>query len=367
MSRYIHEIGADVSSFKVQYKSTAVFEIAVKTLAGTVAGSTDKELRNFFDKERQALEKMRDLQHAHLIQAIAIYARGNSERCFVFPWAPKGNLRQYWQADSSRNGPATKEVMSWALDQVKGIADGLCKLHATNTRHGDVKPENILIFDGNSKSGPCPFLVVADVGIAKYHAFETSMRKSQGLATTNRTGTVRYQPPEIDMYEPKQISLKYDSWSLGCVLLEFVIWLLQGSSGQKRFEEDRKQARASDRFWDRDTNHNNNPIPHAIVTRWITNLKSNLPEGSALWDLLEIVRLRLLVGPVELRAYIHDVLPELQGIDDSCLTNPSYLWNSAELSLTESRKYTVEVVNKFPVPISQRVCFTSMLRLGSKN
>lgn len=318
-----------------------------------VDGSTEKELRKFFEKEMTTLTKMRTLKHRHLIQAIAMYEKGGEERCFVFPWAPKGNLRQLWQRVS---GPADRKDTWWALDQIKGLTDGLSKLHIADTRHGDVKPENILIFDGDTKTGP--FLVVADVGIAKYHAFETSERKAKGIDTTNRTGTGRYEPPEIELYQPQTISRKYDSWSLGCVLLEFVIWLLHGSDGQASFEKERREAKARDRFWDQDDR--GNPILHPVVERWIQMLRGALPERSALRDLLGLVARMLLVGSLDSRAYICEFLPELQRVYDSCSTDPSYLWNGPDMLLTGSRNSTVKIVNESVVPISQRVGSTLM-------
>lgn len=226
---------------QVPGNSNQVLEVAVKQLQ-RVNGASDEELLNFFEKEANTLKTMRTLADPHLIQAIAVYERG-SERCIVFPWAPKGNLRQLWLGDTN---PFTQEARRWTWNQILGLTRGLARLHETNTRHGDLKPENILRFKGSTGSAWGP-LVIADVGIAKYHAFETEVRKNKNEATTNRTGTQRYTPPEIDVPEKddngklRLISRKYDSWSLGCVLLEFITWLRRGRSGLAKLDTERRR------------------------------------------------------------------------------------------------------------------------------
>ncbi|KAK7718128.1 hypothetical protein SLS63_010513 [Diaporthe eres] len=208
----------------VSINSTSPREVAVKQLR--IDGASDEELTRFFDKETSILETMRKLKHPHLIEAILVYEKG-PDRCFVFPWAQGGNLRQFWDFNTD---PSDQQVIQWAWHQIRGLASGLSSLHSEGTRHGDVKPENILIFfDENlPRLGQ---LVISDVGAAKFHADETRTRYVEGEATTNRIGTLRYEPPEIEHpqgYKLVIISRKYDSWSLGCVLFEFIIWLSFG-------------------------------------------------------------------------------------------------------------------------------------------
>lgn len=330
--------------------------MAVKQLQ-RVDGGSDEELRHFFEKEVETLETMRTLEdEPHLIQAIAAYERG-SERCFVFPWAPNGNLRQLWHSEIS---PASRDVRQWAWDQILGLTRGLVKLHGKKTRHGDVKPENILRFNGSDDSAWGP-LVIADVGIAKYHAFETEVRKANNEATTNRFRTQRYTPPEIvipekdDEGKPRSISRKYDSWSLGCVLLEFIIWLRRGRNGLSKLETERRREMRSDvdRYWEQQ--NKDPPILHPVADECISGLLADPTLPAALQDLLAAVKKHLLVASLKKRSYIDAFLEALEGISENCSNTPSYLWDDAKEALTERRESTAEVVDLNILPISQQV------------
>lgn len=332
-----------------------MLEVAVKQLQ-RVNGASDEELLNFFEKEARTLQTMRTLADPHLIQAVAVYERG-SERCIVFPWAPNGNLRQLWLRNLN---PSSQEVRQWAWAQILGLTRGLARLHETNTRHGDLKPENILRFQGNSGSALGP-LVIADVGIAKYHAFETEVRKNKNEATTNRTGTQRYTPPEIDVPEKddngklRLISRKYDSWSLGCVLLEFITWLRRGRSGLSKLDTERRRDAKPDvdRYWEQ--YGNDPPILHPRVNGFIRELLADPTLPAALCDLLALVKKHLLVASLKRRSYIATFLESLEGISENCSATPSYLWDDAMEALTESREPTAEVAHIDAFPISQRV------------
>lgn len=321
-----------------------------------VNGASDEEILSFFEKEAKTLKTMRTLADPHLIQAISVYERG-SERCIVFPWAPNGNLRQLWLGSLN---PSSQDVRRWAWDQILGLARGLARLHETNTRHGDLKPENILRFKGSSASALGP-LVIADVGIAKYHAFETEVRKAKNEATTNRTGTQRYTPPEIDVPEKddngklRLISRKYDSWSLGCVLLEFITWLRHGRSGLAKLDTERRRDAKPDvdRYWEQ--YGNDPPILHPGVSGSMRELLADPRLPVALQDLLGLVKKHLLVASLKRRSYIATFLENLEGVSENCSTTPSYLWDGTMEALTESREPTAEVVPVNVFPISQRV------------
>lgn len=297
---------------------------------------------------------MLGLHHPHLIEPIAIYDKG-PDRCFVFPWAPKGNLREIW---NGRPGPADQGVTQWAWRQILGLTDGLKRLHESGTRHGDLKPDNILMFDGDHESGPNP-LVIADVGISKFHAEETRIRRAQGYETTSRGGTLRYEPPEIQLYAPATVSRKYDSWSLGCVLLEFIIWLVRGNNpvnGLQSFEQERRPHWTNiDRFWAQDPS-TGEPILHPAARRWINQELYQDPQATlALRDLMGLVDRRLLAAYEGSRAEIQEFWSELHYIHKKCSADPSYLWDISVTDLTRRREFTEGLANDIIVPISQRV------------
>ncbi|KAJ4387278.1 hypothetical protein N0V93_007867 [Gnomoniopsis smithogilvyi] len=299
-------------------QSSRVHEVAVKQLH--VDGANDQDLTSFFNKERITLETMRKLDHCHLIKAISAYERG-SERCFVFPWATGGNLRELWNRGT---GPTRRETMRWAWDQIQGLTEGITMLHKDNTRHGDLKPENILVFgnEGKTKLGE---LVVADVGIAKYHADETAKRQAEGKNTTNKYETMRYGPPKIELGIPgktETISRKYDSWSLGCILLEFIIWLLRGPTGQERFNDEGRNATPRlDSFWIHESNQP--PMLHPVVKRWMNEeLNQDWKDAPALQDLMTLIGDQLLVASLKKRKYIREFYQSLEDLIKKKIKGP---------------------------------------------
>lgn len=105
-----------------------------------------------------------------------------------------------------------------------------------NGRHGDIKPENILWFHSHKDQDDQPpvngKLVISDFGLTEFHRIETAFVNPQNVA---RSPT--YRPPEYDV--SAKISQSYDIWTLGCVLLEFIVWYLQGFDAFDQFSADR--------------------------------------------------------------------------------------------------------------------------------
>ena len=96
-------------------------------------------------------------------------------------------------------------------------------------RHGDLKPENILWFKkprfGQDIAGHWGSFVISDFGLTMFHHKNT---KSE-VNPSNLARSPTYRPPE---YEVRQkVSQLCDIWSLGCVMLEFLIWYLLGWKG----------------------------------------------------------------------------------------------------------------------------------------
>jgi serine/threonine protein kinase len=146
----------------------------------------------------------------------------------VFPWA-NGNLRDFWE--SVKSPQRTQDMARWMLTQCFGIADGLQKIHGDgdvaglspndkNTgRHGDIKPENILWLKRHNDSDN--HLLICDFGLCRFHSYQSqSVDRLPGCSPS-------YRPPECDLNRLK-ISVKYDIWTLGCLLLDFLTWYLRG-------------------------------------------------------------------------------------------------------------------------------------------
>lgn len=115
------------------------------------------------------------------------------------------------------------------------VNDGLGSQRVDGS-HGDIKPENILWFPvNNAEDQQIPAngkLVLANFGLTELYRFETGVLSPQGIAIPPT-----YRAPEFDV--SAGLSQSYDIWTLGCVLLEFIVWYLQGFDAFEQFSIDR--------------------------------------------------------------------------------------------------------------------------------
>ncbi|RMJ17335.1 hypothetical protein CDV36_002983 [Fusarium kuroshium] len=244
----------------------------------TIRDLETTDVERFFEKERDTLKEMRDRDHQHLIKAVAAYKKG-PERCFVFPRAQGGSLRDFW-----RTHPAAldEQLVSWTIDQMIGLSDGLKQLHKFRTRHGDLKPDNILCFTYVNGSPHKWTLVLADVSLAKFHP----------AYTRDRTKYTR------------------------CVFLEFTIWLLYGRGGLALFHNTLFEKHMADGFWKNDPTQG--PRLHPVAEDWIDKiLNKDLKGDSALRALVELVVAKLLVPKIEQRATTRILCDELFNIQST--------------------------------------------------
>ncbi|RBA09666.1 hypothetical protein FPRO05_05602 [Fusarium proliferatum] len=194
-----------------------------------------------FKKEVEALLKLSPKGNGktldHLVHLELAY-KYRDEYFLVFPWAG-GNLKEYWKAHD-RNPNSYQDVI-WFFKQCLGLATGLYRLHnlqnmaigaaANNTdntaedilygRHGDLKPENILWFD--DYHGDLHHLAICDFGSTEFNSiYSKSLVDPEKVRGYSKT----YQPP--DSHVEDNVNQRFDIWSLGCVFLEFISWLLLG-------------------------------------------------------------------------------------------------------------------------------------------
>ncbi|TVY81366.1 Serine/threonine-protein kinase dkf-1 [Lachnellula suecica] len=219
-----------------------------------------------FQRETDFLIKLSKRNHPHLMKLLATY-KLKRQYHLIFPYA-KENLREYW---ASIDIPFWNlDTTIWFLRQIRGLVSALDTIHnfeiGASTlveesnpvydrfsrsqgvrlradeadkfgRHGDLKPENVLLSEeGSSKFGR---LQIADFGLGRFHRFES--RSRQDPKTIN--GSPTYAPPEIAL--ARAVSRAYDIWSLGCIFLEFITWLIKGSDGLENFNAWR-ELRAED-------------------------------------------------------------------------------------------------------------------------
>jgi serine/threonine protein kinase len=201
-------------------------------------------IENDFRREQTMLQELRRYPHYHIVVHLASWIQ-DGKYYLVFPYADC-NLRQYM---SRLPEPTlTKSFVLWILRQFRGLTDAIRNVHNLNESgqqsgrtltapkvsgqqqgyHHDIKPENILFFEG--KGADDARLKIADFGLGKVHSLRSGSSRdsrdnripvSRHTRPTNAFPT--YEAP--DGYLNGYISRPADMWSLGCVFLELLVWI----------------------------------------------------------------------------------------------------------------------------------------------
>ena len=228
----------------------------------------------------------------------------------MFEWADGGNLRNLWNTIPSPN--RQPHMIKATIEQLLGLTKALCALHyfdskGSHYRHGDLKPDNILWYQNTvGSSNPIGTLKIGDWGIAKGHNLVTEDRPYK---TTTPYRTRRYEAPEVVTGVPIKYegqatgrrSLLYDIWVMGCITLEFVVWLLYGTEGLKEFNKSIDGPLQGDTpFYDINKGELGaiNAVVHSGVLKQMDHMAKDpacQKYTTALGDLLDLVRTGLLV------------------------------------------------------------------------
>lgn len=184
------------------------------------------------ESEVEMLKRFNGHMHPHLVTLLATYTHRDIHH-LIFPWA-ECDLSSYWENNAP---PSTADDVLWLSAQALSLAsaldlthnppseDGSTRLHG---RHGDIKPENILWFKSTNDSKG--ILVISDWGLSSMNS-----KKSRSNVPNKFVGfTPAYRPPESDI-EDGSISRSSDIWSLGCLFLEMISWMLGGWPLVERF------------------------------------------------------------------------------------------------------------------------------------
>ncbi|KAI3329087.1 hypothetical protein HD806DRAFT_481656 [Xylariaceae sp. AK1471] len=193
--------------------------------------------KDVFEREVEALSLMGRCKHPHIVRLQAAFQH-QDKYYLIFPWA-EGDLARFWSLNPD---PApTLTTFQWMVKQMQGIAHALSVIHNLEPReqpnnryygrHGDLKPENILWFQDSKDT---PKLQLCDFGLANFYSTQDEAFVQASKAAYTHT----YRPPECDM-SSGTISQSSDIWSLGCIFLESIIWVLCSARALKKFKDDR--------------------------------------------------------------------------------------------------------------------------------
>ncbi|KAH8163496.1 hypothetical protein CIB48_g4750 [Xylaria polymorpha] len=272
-----------------------------------------------FEIEFNNLKKVKTRKH--LLPVHAAYVCGN-QYSFIFPWAHGGSLEDLCKKEpqSLISDPERDfhVLVKWVAGQLSGLTGefGLGFLHGVGHPessgdlvvpgakpfgiHGDIKPSNILYFkqDGSHDylNPAKDLLKISDFGLTGFHSART---RSRLPATGPHSPTYRSPEWGRDGMNEGFLSRKYyDIWSLGCVFLEFLTWVIGGPRALERFNEDRRNDTRDtgtkfreDKYFVIEGKHRH---IKPSVTQWVKKLQDQVGEGNYLHDCLGFIIERML-------------------------------------------------------------------------
>jgi len=171
-------------------------KVAVKVLRPELASAIGP------DRFLREIEIVAKLNHPHIL---ALYDSGEADGFlfYVMPYVKGESLRQRLHREKLL-------PIEEAIGVTRHAASALDHAHAHDVIHRDVKPENILLYEGEA--------MVADFGIALATSAAAGERLTQtGLAV----GTPEYMSPEQSVGE-RALDARSDVYSLACVLYEIL-------------------------------------------------------------------------------------------------------------------------------------------------
>ncbi|KAI2609181.1 protein kinase [Hypoxylon sp. NC1633] len=289
----------------------------------------------------------------HLIQLLATFEVSDSSAqgtCYylLFDWA-EGTLKDFWRVNSILVGSRSHSIwMSQQFHEIcmavqcvhnerdrtlqkmdtsrlaKGPAERTFTINDLYGRHGDIKPDNFLWFQ---PARPLPdILALSDFGLGKLHTQVS--RSNQDPKNLARTAT--YVAPEFDLRNG-MISRASDIFSLGCVFLEHTTWYMRGiDSVENEFPARRTELDVygfdADKFFviRKEPNGEQRPLLKPQVKDWISELQQDRSCTWYLYQLLEIIRDKMLEPDREKRSSITDLIDHMKKLRRACERDDSF-------------------------------------------
>ncbi|GAW22617.1 hypothetical protein ANO14919_121590 [Xylariales sp. No.14919] len=281
-----------------------------------------------FHEEKGTLTKVQALKHPHLIQYIATVQQGDLSYT-IFPWANGGNLCDFWRSYPNALPTRSFGTFLWCFQQMVGLVDALFALHGVNCRHDDLRPDHILHFNDQDNSSVGGTLVIAFFHHAARHRISSELRHD--LEDTRASSPV-YEPPEATSYEPR--SRRYDMWSIGCIFMEFAIWLLYGYDAIEKFREllrDQESPPSQHGAFHKNIEGDTIIIP-PVVSRGFDALRNDprCAKGTGLEGLVSLISNDLIVIDPKGRANAEISRVKLREIVQKAEKDPSYLIKNVE-------------------------------------
>ncbi|KAM0546040.1 hypothetical protein ACHAPJ_011054 [Fusarium lateritium] len=212
--------------------------------------SEDNTLRHAWIRECNALTYIGSWDHT--VQYLGSFEQNN--RCYVMlEYANGGSLLDLFRKDTR---PQTEQEIHRFWMGLMSLLKGINRLHNFKIRaeqrsgfaHRDINPENILVFQDDDD----PFSTNFRVKLADFEtSTETQIIDAAELVPQDNNGNRTYCAPEasrphdVQKSDLTQLAFSCDIWSLGCVLVEALVWLAGGWAAVQAAEQERKNTIAA--------------------------------------------------------------------------------------------------------------------------
>lgn len=345
--------------------SYALKEIGPNWYRYRIARNWRKKLANFrsdsnWTKELAILRSVTRLRHRNILRFVAAFRKGDSEvpyHYLIYEWADGGSLRDFW--NSHIRPESTSVLVEEVVAQLVALADALFTIHYSSKLgagilHGGLKPENILRFKAGVP-GLLGTLKIGDWGFPNEKSLNTVLENDQSTYRASR----KYEPPEMREgvhVVGRNTTLKTrsrlcDIWSFGCIMLEFIVWLAEGTHGLTKLDTSVGDTE-NNQFWEQRRGDRLDINAQLQVRDSIRHKMDELDSPATgmmpeLRELLHFVRNRALV--IHLPTYLAALEPrDVEGLEVGDLARLDYALEGKDLKGLEPRvlarlKFNLEV------------------------
>ncbi|KFA80177.1 hypothetical protein S40288_09977 [Stachybotrys chartarum IBT 40288] len=254
-----------------------------------------------FQKELSNLLLLVGLKHPNIVQLYCSYIHRQKQN-FIFALAEGGTL------EDMLCGKIKGPTLSHTLLALADLASAIDALHDFTSKtlgahlagcHHDLAPRNILVHKDT--------FLLADFGLSTFRNID------EGSLTTFKQVRGAHVAPECQILhdgrlETQKIGRASDIWSFGCILVEVLTYMLQGTDAVNRFRELRKTEILPNIAWSRF--HQGAKISNPAVELWLHELQAN--EEPYCGRMLKLIRAMLSLDP-DLRPRSARVLMILRG------------------------------------------------------
>lgn len=278
--------------------------------------------RQGFGRDVANLQDMQNLKSDHILKPFAAFEQHGS-LYKLMPWANGGTLSDFWRR---RQGlvdgpePPARMVVLWMLEQMCGLAHAISALHESMLKHRDLTPYAILVVKDDEP---------LDLGTLKINCVD----KPRSQITEDRSASVSisamegvyYKEPELSSLSDESTSRSADMWSIGCIFLDFLVWVLSGNVGLREVQGERQRH-----YWD--VKYGHSQVDSAAVDSWLSSTWTRLENyfgetQGALWDLLCVIRDGLLVVDRSKRMNGKRLYRTLAEVHQKARESPGYLYD----------------------------------------